>query len=329
MLMNAAPATLHYYPDSRPGIRRERRGTGFSYVAPDGTRISRGAERLRIEALAVPPAYENVWICPRADGHLQATGRDTRDRKQYRYHPDWTAFRSEKKFDRLAEFGRALPGIRRRVARALDQEAGEQAFAIAAVIAMMDRLSIRVGNPEYADENGTFGATTLRSKHLKLNGHDLHLDYLAKGGKKVRRRVGNRKLMETLAKLHGLPGAELVTWIDEEGAPRAVSSDQVNAWLQEVTGQPGLTAKTFRTWSGSVAALEAAEIGDRITIRAMSEAASERLANTPTIARNSYIHPAVIALAEEPAALPSDFEPIAGLRRTERRLIALLDRWKG
>ena len=254
--MTPTPASLVYYPDTRPGIRREKRGRGFSYIAPDGTRIARGAERLRIEALAVPPAYEQVWICPKPHGHLQATGLDARTRKQYRYHPDWTEFRAQKKFDTLAKFGHALPGIRRRISRALNLDAGEQEFAVAAVIAMMDRLSIRIGNPAYADENGTYGATTLQSKHLKLHDHDLHLDYVAKGNKKVRRKVGNRKLMRTLQKLHDLPGAELVTWLDAEGNPRAVSSDQVNAWLAEATGHDGLTAKTFRTWSGSVSALE-------------------------------------------------------------------------
>lgn len=326
--MTPTPASLVYYPDTRPGIRREKRGRGFSYIAPDGTRIARGAERLRIEALAVPPAYEQVWICPKPHGHLQATGLDARTRKQYRYHPDWTEFRAQKKFDTLAEFGHALPGIRRRISRALNLDAGEQEFAVAAVIAMMDRLSIRIGNPAYADENGTYGATTLQSKHLKLHDHDLHLDYVAKGNKKVRRKVGNRKLMRTLQKLHDLPGAELVTWLDAEGNPRAVSSDQVNAWLAEATGHDGLTAKTFRTWSGSVSALEAATRAETITIKGMAEAAAGRLANTPTIARNSYIHPAVIALAEAPDALPKKPETIAGLRQSECLLLALLDAWK-
>jgi DNA topoisomerase-1 len=327
--MTAAPANLVYYPDTRPGIRRERRGRGFTYFSPDGTRIARGAERRRIEALAVPPAYEKVWICPRPDGHLQATGFDARERKQYRYHPDWTAFRAERKFASLAEFGRLLPRIRRRVSRDLNLDAGEQAFAVAAVVAMMDRLSIRVGNPEYADENGTFGATTLRSRHLRLDDHDLHLVYRGKGGRMIRRTVANRKLMETLQKLHDLPGADLVTWLDDEGAPRSVSSDQVNAWLQEATGADDLSAKTFRTWSGSVAALEATAKAERITIKVMADAAAERLANTPTIARTSYIHPAVIALADDPSELPAKGEMVAGLRTSERRLLTLLGNWKG
>lgn len=327
--MNLSNVKLVYYPDTRPGIRRERRGRGFSYVAADGTRIDRGAERDRIEALAVPPAYEDVWICPKPNGHLQATGLDARARKQYRYHPNWTAFRAERKFESLADFGRALPAIRRRVARHLNTDAGEQAFAIAAVIAMMDRLSMRIGNRGYADENGTYGATTLTSRHLRLHDHDLYLDYTAKGGKKVRRKLKNDSLLRSLQKLHDLPGGTLVSWFDDEGQPKGVSSDQANAWLQDATGSDVHTAKTFRTWSGSVAALDAALTADGpVTIKAMSEAAAERLANTPTIARNSYIHPAVIALSEG-SEIPS-IEPVEvkGLRLRERQLLSLLDAWK-
>jgi DNA topoisomerase I len=324
--MTPLPTSLVYYPDSRPGIRRQRRGRGFSYIAPDGTRIDDKNERQRLTSLAVPPAYEDVWICPKPNGHLQATGLDTRQRKQYRYHPDWTEFRSELKFSDLADFGRALPAIRRRVSRDLTLEAGEQRFAIAAVVAMIDRLSLRIGHPEYAAENGTYGATTLTSRHIKLSGNDLHLSYRAKGNQNVRRKVSDRTIMKTLQALGDLPGVELVTWIDENGDSRAVSSDQVNTWLAEVTGSERLTAKTFRTWNGSVAALEAARRADNITIKAMASAAADRLANTPSIARKSYIHPAVIALAEDPDALPDAPDSPAGLRADERRLIALLDR---
>lgn len=326
-LMNAAPTSLVYYPDSRPGIARRRCGRGFTYTAPDGTTIDDKVERARLKALAVPPAYEKVWICPKPNGHLQATGLDTRARKQYRYHPDWTAFRAVSKYSELPAFGEALPTIRRRVARDLNLDAGEEAFALAAVVAMIDRLSLRVGNSDYASENGTYGATTLRSRHLRLKDGDLHLGYTSKGGKKVRRKIGNKRLQQILQKLDGLPGAELVTWVDEGGEARTVSSGRVNRWLAELTGTPGITAKTFRTWSGSVAALEAAAQAETVTIKAMAEAAAERLGNTPTIARNSYIHPAVIDLAEEPDALPETAPERAGLRLAERRLLALIERW--
>lgn len=315
---------LVYYPDSRPGIRRKRQGRGFSYLAPDGTRIERGDERRRIEALAVPPAYENVWISPRMNGHLQATGLDARNRKQYRYHPDWVKLRAKKKFDDLAVFGRALPAIRRKVARDLKLDAGEHAFALAAVVAMIDRLAIRIGNPDSVDENGTYGATTLTSKHLRLKDDALHLGYVGKGNRKVRRSVSNGKLMATLQALDDLPGAELVSWVDEEGKARSVRSDEVNEWLANVTGTEGLTAKTFRTWNGSVAALTAARTSDRVTIKAMAEAAAERLANTPTIARTSYIHPSVIALSADPAPLELPPPEVRGLREDERRLLRLL-----
>ena len=175
--MESMPDTLVYYPDTRPGITRQRRGRGFSYLAPDGTRIDKASERKRIEALAVPPAYEKVWISPKKNGHLLATGRDARSRKQYRYHPDWTTHRAQQKYDDLATFGHALPGIRRRVAAGLNGEAGEQDFALAALIAMIDRLSIRVGTQAYAEENGTYGATALTSRHLHRADHDVRLVY--------------------------------------------------------------------------------------------------------------------------------------------------------
>ena len=314
-----------YYPDDRPGIRRKRQGRGFSYLAPDGTRIENEGERARIAALAVPPAYENVWISPLKNGHLQATGRDARARKQYLYHPDWTLHRAQKKFDQLGAFGEALPRIRARVARALrNGDAGEHGFALAAVIAMLDQLSLRVGNPEYADENGTYGATTLKGRHIKLSDGGLLLRYPGKGGRKVARKVSTKSLLQTLQRLHDLPGAALVTWIDDSGRTRTVSSGEVNTWIAEATGLEAATAKTFRTWNGSVAALAAAREADRVTVSLMAKAAAERLANTPSIARNSYIHPKVIGLAKRPEAIPAEGPDISGLLADERRLIALI-----
>ncbi|EYD73285.1 DNA topoisomerase IB [Limimaricola hongkongensis] len=322
------PASLVYYPDSEPGITRRRRGRGFTYTAPDGTTIARGPERRRIEALAVPPAYEKVWICPAPHGHLQATGLDARTRKQYRYHPDWRAWREAHKFDHLAEFGAALPAIRRRIRRDLSGEAGELDFAIAAVLALIDRVSIRVGNPEYAAENRTYGATTLTGRHIRLTGDEMRLRYRAKGNKQVNRRLKDKSLMKVLGQLHDLPGKELIGWIDEDGTPRGVSSGQVNDRLAEITGSDHITAKTFRTWAGSEAALSCALREEELTIKSMSEAAAERLHNTPTIARNSYIHPRVIALheadARDRAALLDDLPETAGLRQAERALLRLL-----
>ncbi|SEK24054.1 DNA topoisomerase-1 [Roseivivax marinus] len=326
--MKAVP-DLIYYPDDRPGIRREKRGRGWSYIAPDGTRIEDRAERKRLNALAVPPAYEDVWICPEPLGHLQATGRDARARKQYRYHPDWTAYRARRKFEHLAAFGAALPGLRRRIQHDLREgEAGEQSFAIAAVLALIDRAHLRVGNPDYARENETYGATTLRPRHLDLHEGGLRLTYAAKGGQRVAKTLRDRTLHRTLAQLDDLPGPTLVSWIDEDGTSRAVTSGEVNAFLSGQIGTDGMTAKTFRTWSGSVAALEVALSEEKPTIKAMSEAAADRLHNTPTISRNSYIHPDVIDFAEEPAdirqKLLDDADDTRGLRQAEAALLHLL-----
>lgn len=291
---------LVYYPDDRPGIRRERRGRGFSYLGPDGARIGDAAERARLNALAVPPAYEEVWISPRANGHLLATGQDERARKQYLYHPDWTAFRALKKFDRLVDFAALLPRIRRRYRRDLKAEPGERAFALAAVLAVIDRYAMRVGTPKYAEENDAYGATTLRSRHLNLTRGEAVLRYGAKGGQTVERVLKDAAIHDLFETADDLPGAELFTYEGEDGEWRPVRSEQVNDYLEEAGGSGGFTAKTFRTWQGTVAAFDVArKTEERLTVKAMAEAAAARLHNTPAIARTSYIHPAVIALAEE------------------------------
>jgi DNA topoisomerase-1 len=327
------PEGLIYYPDSRPGIRRRRCGRGFSYLAPDGTRIDNGKERKRIQALAVPPAYEDVWICPLAHGHLQATGRDVRARKQYRYHPEWTEYRAQQKYSDLADFGRALPGLRRKISEGLRSDAGDEELALATVLAMIDRLSLRVGNEAYAAENGTFGATTLRARHVSLEGSYIRLKYKAKGGQTVNKRLHHRGLQKALEKIHDLPGAHLLNWEDEEGRLRQVTSDQVNEFLAEYAGE-GITAKSFRTWNGSLAAFKAArkivENGEVPTVKALAEAAAEELHNTPTLARNSYIHPAVINLTEDEGAerLEAAVEravELSGLRAAEGALIRLIE----
>lgn len=314
---------LIYYPDDRPGITRRKAGRGWSYSAPDGTTIGDAAERTRIDALAVPPAYENVWISPERRGHLQATGYDARTRKQYRYHAQWSEWRSLRKFEELPDFGIALPALRRRVGDALTGEAGERDFAIAAVLRLIDRVSIRVGSEVYRAENGTEGATTLRSRNLSITDRGVKLDWRAKGGKRVRRQLSDKTLMRALHDLADLPGAPLFEWI-ETGARYVVHADQVNDWLREATGLDGASAKTFRTWNGSVAALEAAlNAGEGVTIKAMSEAAAQVLHNTASIARNSYVHPEVIALADTWRDVEVPDRP-TGLRQGERALLGLL-----
>jgi len=316
-------AGLTYYGDDRPGISRQRRGRGFTYKAPDGTTIARGEERARLEAMAVPPAYEDVWMTPLANGHLLATGRDTRNRKQYRYHEKWSEAQAETKFASLVDFAHALPRLRRFVARDLDQPAGERSFALASAVTLIDRASLRVGNPDYTRENGSYGTLTLRSKHVKLDGNVIRLRYTAKGGKKVRRQINDRTLAKTLEKINDLPGAELLTWADAQGEVHQLNSAGLNTYIAEASGCDDFTAKTFRTWAGTVAAFEAAEKG-QATIKQLAEAAAAQLSNTPTVARNSYIHPAVIDLAgEAPPEIKVGRK--TGLFASEARLLTYLE----
>lgn len=322
---------LLYYPDTEPGIARRRCGRGFTYIAPDGTRIDCGAERKRLQQLAVPPAYEDVWICPLKQGHLQATGRDARKRKQYRYHPDWSQHRAARKFDRLSDFAEALPRMRRWIAAHLRGEVGAFETAIAAILALIDRASLRVGHPEYSAENATFGATTLRNDHIEFEGSLICLNYEAKGGRAVSKRVTGSRLQRVLQQSQDLPGAELVTWVDRRGQSRVVRSEQLQQVLADLCGD-NITPKTLRTWNGSHEAFTTALEAETLTISAMAEAASRRLHNTPTIAQNSYIHHAIIDLASrEPTARRKLFQnlkpvPHEMLRYGEPELIAFLNK---
>ncbi len=323
-MMAASPIAdgLVYYLDDQPGIRRRKRGRGYQYVAPDGTSIDAQEERARLNGLAVPPAYEDVWLSPLHNGHLQATGRDARARKQYRYHEAWAAAQSETKFQQLAEFGSSLPRLRRRVLRDLKTDAGEQVFALAAATALIDRGALRVGNPDYTEQNGSYGALTLRNRHVQFEGNRIKLRYKAKGGTKVRKQLANRTLARALQKAGDLPGAELLSWVDDAGNAHNLTSDRLNSYISDACDLDTVTAKTFRTWAGSVAAFEVAEQGGA-TIKSMSEAAAERLHNTPTIARGSYIHPKIIDLADEDP-LPLDTPGTANLTASEARLLQFL-----
>ncbi|WP_306115547.1 MULTISPECIES: DNA topoisomerase IB [unclassified Roseovarius] len=313
---------LVYVTDSDPGITRRRCGTGFSYIAPDGTTIARGPERTRLEALAVPPAYDDVWMCPFDYGHILATGRDARKRKQYKYHPDWEATRSETKFGQLVDFGRVLPRIRRRAKRDLQKPPGSVDFALASAVTLIDKLSLRVGHETYVQENGSYGALTLRNRHLRLKDRTLHLSFRAKGGTRVRRQINDRSLQRLLGKINDLPGATLLSWVDDDEQARTLSSQSLNTYLCDAADDDFLTAKTFRTWSGTVAAFEVAETGEA-SIKDMAEAAAKRLHNTVTVARNSYIHPKVIGLANDsPPELKAD--KLSGLYASEQRLLAYL-----
>lgn len=323
-------ADLVYYPDSEPGIRRRRAGRGFSYTAPDGTRIDQKEERARIAALAVPPAYTDVWISPLIRGHLQATGYDDRARKQYRYHADWTEHHAQLKFGKLVEFADALPRLRRWIADRLRGDVGDFDTALAATLALIDRASLRVGNSVYAAENGTYGATTMLSEHVDLGDGRITLDFIGKGGAEIEKDFYAPRLAAVLEACQDLPGAEVITWLDADGDARPIRSDHINDKLREICG-PEVTAKTVRTWNGTLAAFCTAQAQAELTIKAMSEAASACLHNTPTVARGSYIHPAVVELAEIAATDRADImtrlkcvTDVPGLRQGEAALAAFL-----
>ncbi|PDT35611.1 DNA topoisomerase [Rhizobium sp. M10] len=331
--MNAEAITdlgLIYVSDTEPGIRRRRKGKGFSYVMPDGTTLADELQRARIGALGLPPAYENVWICLYENGHLQATGIDARGRKQYRYHKEWQSFRSAGKFHQLIEFGRALPKIRRTVLRHLDTGAEDVNGVLAALTTLLDEAHLRVGNQAYVRENGTYGATTLLKRHLKIVDGRIELRFRAKGGKRVQRSLKHPRLQKILEEIADLPGRQLFVWKDEGGALKPVDSGRLNAYLAEISGIP-ISAKTFRTWAGSLAAFGMAREriggGGRPTVKEMSEAAAEALHNTPAISRSSYIHPAIIALAgNDHPVIEGRNEPLRGLRAEENRLLDFLTR---
>ena len=323
---------LIYYPDDKPGITRRRCGRGFSYYAADGTLIRDPSERTRIQSYAVPPAYCEVWITPKPNGHLLATGRDARGRKQYRYHEKWTAQRDERKYAELADFGRALPRLRSAIASGLREPTGSRQLARAAVLALLDRAALRIGNACYAEDNGSYGATTLLGDHVCFDDTGVHLAFPAKHGAEVIIHLHGARLQKALNRMHDMPGAELFTWQDDDGTPRTLGAEEINASLRDLCGE-GASAKTFRTWNGTHAAFATlARTDEEVTLAEAIEAAAERLHNTPAIARSSYIHPAVIDLAKDDAKSRKSrlkrLKPpkLTGLRAHEDTLIAFLEK---
>jgi DNA topoisomerase I len=335
----ARAAGLRYVSDSQPGITRRRAGNAFSYRAPDGQIITDRAELARIRALAIPPAWTDVWISPRPDGHLQATGRDARGRKQYRYHPDWRAVRDSAKFDRMLAFARALPAIRARLAEDQARRGLPREKVLATVVHLLEITLGRVGNQEYVRANRSYGLTTLRDRHVAFEGARLTIEYRGKGGKLHRVSLRDRRLARIVRSCQELPGQHLFQYLDEEGARQPIDSADVNAYLQEIAGEP-FTAKDFRTWAATVlasralAALEVFETkaaAKQNLNRAIEQVAAE-LRNTPTICRRSYVHPEVVAayldgtLAELLQAETASEEVLAGLREEEAAALVLLER---
>ncbi|MFL6796122.1 MAG: DNA topoisomerase IB [Xanthobacteraceae bacterium] len=297
----AESAGLRYVSDTEPGILRRRHGKGFAYSSPSGARITDETTLRRIRKLAVPPAWTDVWICPRANGHIQATGRDAKGRKQYRYHSEFRELRDSTKYEHMVEFAKSLPSVRAKVSEHMALRGLPREKVLATVVYLLETTLIRVGNETYAKENKSYGLTTLRNQHVEVNGAELRFQFKGKSGKTWRLRVKDRRIARIVRACQELPGQELFQYFDEDGSPRDVTSADVNAYLREITGRD-ITAKDFRTWHGTVlAALALHEFQGFDTkaalkknVRAAIERVASRLGNTPTICRKCYVHPEIL-----------------------------------
>ena len=336
---SAKAAGLRYVTDDEPGIRRRKRGKGFTYLEPQGRTVRDAATLERIRKLAIPPAWTDVWICSRPNGHLQATGRDARGRKQYRYHSGWREVRDETKFGRMIAFGEALPKIRERIERDMGQRGLGREKVLATVVKLLETTLIRVGNREYVKQNNSFGLTTLRDQHVDVDGSVLRFEFRGKSGKEHAVEVQDRRLARIVKQCRDLPGQRLFQYLDEAKERQSVSSEDVNAYLRETTGED-FSAKDFRTWGGTVLALSALlEVGSCDSEREANKAVVEaiknvagQLGNRPAICRKYYVHPVVIQsflegrLREtlEEAAEGNDEDESNGLRRLEAQVLRLL-----
>ena len=292
---------LRYVSDARPGIRRRKSGKGFLYTRVDGSRLSEPDVLRRIKALAVPPAWTDVWICPFAEGHIQATGRDAKGRKQYRYHARFREVRESTKYERVIGFADALPSIRKKVEEHMALRGLPREKVLATVVHLLETTLIRVGNDDYAKENNSYGLTTLKNRHVAVEGNEVHFRFTGKSGKQWSLRVKDRRIAKIIRACQELPGQELLQYVDEEGHCQDVTSTDVNDYLKEITGTD-ITAKDFRTWAGTVLAamaLNELESFDsaaqaKRNLRSAIEKVSARLGNTPTICRKCYVHPEVL-----------------------------------
>jgi DNA topoisomerase-1 len=328
-----------YVSDLSPGIRRKRRGRGFRYVGADGHPVTDQRELARIRAIVIPPAWSDVWICPSRRGHIQATGRDARGRKQYRYHPQWAATRDQAKYERLLDFGRALPAIRARTSADLALPGLPRAKVLAAVVALLESTCIRVGNEEYARQNGSYGLTTLRDEHAEVSGGKIRFCFRGKRGISHEVAVSEKRLAQIVRKCQDLPGQELFQYAAEDGQLRSVGSADVNEYIREVCGED-FSAKDFRTWAGTVLAagyfaecpMPDPESEARRGVTEVVGAVAERLGNTPAVCRSCYIHPEVFNRfldgslndAVAPAIGPQTRTLQERLRAYEPALLALL-----
>lgn len=305
---------LRLSQDDRPGLMRARHGKTFSYRTATGATVDDARTLQRLRALAIPPAWTDVWICADARGHLQATGRDAKGRKQYRYHPTWRAHREALKFGRMVEFGQALHAVRRQTAQHLRRRSLDRSRVLAALVTLLEKTLIRVGNEEYARENHHYGLTTLRASHVKVQGSTLRFGFVGKSGKRREVELKDRRLAKVVGALLTLRGRALWHWLDEDGTRHRVTSGDVNAYLRELSGTD-FTAKNFRTWAATVLAAEGLHqlvAGTKTATRKLTlgvvRQVSERLGNTPAVCRASYIHPHVLAAFSE-GALQLAVEP--------------------
>jgi DNA topoisomerase-1 len=331
--LDVLPPDLHYVDDTQPGISRKKLRGKFAYFDPAGQRINDADEIKRINSLAVPPAYTDVWICADPRGHLQATGRDARGRKQYRYHPRWREVRDADKYSRLREFGLALPKLRKQLETLLSAPGFSRDKVMATVITLLDATLIRVGNTQYARDNRSYGLTTLRSRHVEVNGSAIQFQFRGKSGIEHQITVKDRRLAGIVKRCLEIPGQNLFQYLDENGERHTVSSHDVNTYLQSLTGAD-FTAKDYRTWAGSARALAVlrdlqweSEAEAKRHVVEMVKGVAKQLGNTPAVCRKCYIHPAVVerfmlgALTELPR--PRERK---GLRAEEVALAMFLER---
>lgn len=337
---SARKASLRYVSDQKPGIRRVRSGQGFRYVLPDGQSLRDSEELRRIRSLAIPPAWTKVWICPLANGHLQATGYDARGRKQYRYHPAWRAERDATKYAKMIAFGHALPRVRARVAEDLARPGLPKEKVLATIVRLLETTLIRVGNEEYARENQSFGLTTMRVKHVEVQGATVHFGFRGKSGKQHAIDVKDKRLAHIVKRCRDLPGYELFQYIGENGEINSVDASDVNDYLREIAGEE-FTAKDFRTWNGTVLAaialLDFAEFTSQAeakrNVNDAIAAVANLLGNTKAICRKCYVHPAVIdayfggTLAKQVMleAARKNSDETEGLKPEEKAVLAFLE----
>ena len=335
----AQAAGLRYVTDASPGIRRRRRGRGFVYTRPDGVPLRDPAEIERIRKLVIPPRWTDVWICPSPAGHLQVTARDARGRKQYRYHTRYRAIRDETKFGRMIEFSEILPAIRERVERDISLTTLSREKVLATVVWLLEKTLIRVGSDEYARDNGSFGLTTLRRRHVEVNGATLRFEFRGKSGVPHSVALTDRRIARVVQRCQELPGQELFQYLDSDGGRQSVDAGDINQYLREIAGRQ-VTAKDFRTWAGTMLAASALrDIGSFSSekeananiVRAIDQVAKQ-LGNTRAVCRKYYVHPALLEAYLDGFSLPPatterqsrDASRSSGLRRDERAVVELL-----